>query len=404
MNKFGVTYDNLRGTNYLFNSSLQKQADFSLFSSPLDATEEGRYGTYSRANVVSELAYLAASGFNNLRIWPPFFGWIIDRVQFRDNLTHFVEQCRDLGLTLTWAFWNGVGNGILWESRDLIEFTRGATGDVTNEGLYKNLETLTQVFQDRHGQWVPRGKPWHLTGYPAPGNNLLESGGDPESWSDRSMRDRVHGFVDELLDVIQTDAGRDTLFQIDLVNELDGVGISLHDIVDFLDWNQTKVRLVLPEAPLTVGWAFHDVPRYAKYVAAMADRRIEVSRHSFHVYVREPAEYESRVTPLLEWGSQNALPLMVTEFYRTDIAEWGRLRVGLEFFERHHIPTIMWGFINSNIYDDPDKPGNQGTPHLDGVVSATNLEFNVEYRFESVNDADYRAVLDYNERQGVVLG
>jgi hypothetical protein len=41
MNKFGVTYDNLRGTNYLFNSSLQKQADFSLFSSPLDATEEG---------------------------------------------------------------------------------------------------------------------------------------------------------------------------------------------------------------------------------------------------------------------------------------------------------------------------------------------------------------------------
>jgi hypothetical protein len=64
----------------------------------------------------------------------------------------------------------------------------------------------------------------------------------------------------------------------------------------------------------------------------------------------------------------------------------------------------MWGFINSNIYDDPDKPGNQGTPHLDGVVSATNLEFNVEYRFESVNDADYRAVLDYNEQKGVVLG
>lgn len=399
MNEFGVTYENLRGTNYVFNSSLQLQADFSLFSFRHSDPSETRRGTYSPVNVESELLRIAASGFNNLRIWPPFFGWVIDAEQFEENLRDFVARCRAHRLTITWVLWNAIGNGILWQSHDLLEIVgEGQTEPVHGLGLYDQLETLTQVFQNRYGHWVPDNKPWHLTGYPAPGNNLLKASGDPSEWTHPQAAGWAEGYLDALLRAMASPDGVATMMQVDLANEFDGVFIPLPNIIRFLRWNQDRVRAVLPDVPLTVGWAFHEVEQYSGYVDALAKGGIEVAQHSFHVYVQDPQEYETLIAPLLDWADSQGLPMMVTEFYRLDTAEWGRLREGLEFFYRRRVPIIIWGFISSNIFDNPNKPGNQGTPHLDGIVTARNLELGQSYDFDPLQPVDLAAVEEFNDR------
>ncbi|MCB9889122.1 MAG: hypothetical protein H6836_06050 [Planctomycetes bacterium] len=394
MNEFGVTLDNLRGTNYLFNSGAMVQADFALLSHQSDAGP--RNGTYDFTNIDSELAMLARSGFNNLRIWPPFFGWIIDKAQYRAHLREFLAACRRHRLTLTWALWNAVGNGVLWQTHDLASLIGGAVGDTTNDGLYDTLTRLTELFQSQNSRWVPAGKPGYSTGYPAPGNGLLRQSGDPRSWRDASYIQRVEEYLRDVLEILKSADGQATLFEIDVANEFDGVGIPLGNTLDFVAWNLDIIRQELPNAPVTVGWAEHRAVPYSGYFAEMQQRGIALSCHSFHIYVDEPHQYVERILPLLEWADPHPIRLKATEFYRTDTAEWGRLDTGLEFFAEHRVPTIMWGFINSNLYDDPNKTGSQNNQYLDGVVEATELGYGREYEFSVRKRPDYEAVLRYN--------
>lgn len=409
MNEFGVTYENLRGTNYSINSSLQLQTDFALLSYvavpvPGDIDTNTRVGTYSAANIDSELAFLASSGFNNLRVMLPFFNWVIDKAQFRRNLKHFIGLCRRHELTVTWVLWNAIGNGINWDTVDVAELLQQWPNTPTNDLLHRDLLALSRLFQVQYGQFVPKGKPWHLTGYPGPGNNLLRRSGRPENWNKSLMDVRVTEYLDDVMDVFDSQDGRATMFLIDVANEFDGVAIPLEHTIEFVSWNHDRIRSRLPEVPLTIGWAANDVEFYARYVIELANAGIELDRHSFHIYVEEPEDYAKALVPLFQTAARVKIPLMVTEFYRTDTAEWGHIDTALEFFKEHGIPTIMWGFINTNIYGDPNKPGNQGNSYLDGVVEARELEFDREYGFRELNDADYLAVLDYNRAGSLGLG
>lgn len=402
-NEFGVTYDNLRGTNYVFNSTHLIQDAFALLSFPGDGPQTTRIGTYSRKNVESELREIAAGGFNNVRVTPSFFGWVVDNVQFDRNLRHFVATCRSHRLTITWVLWTAIGNGTSWQTLDVADVLDNKPKATTDDALHRVLMFATRGFQSRHLAWVPVNRLGYATGYPAPGNKLLRSGGDPTRWTTGAMNQRIVRYMDALLAILGSKAGRATLFQVDLGNELDTVGIPLANAIAFLAWNQAKVKKVITGVSFTVGWAEVSVTKYAAYVAALDRAGIVLSRHSFHFFATHPDEYKKQIDPLVKWARSRAKPLdlIVSEFYRVDTPEWKHLDETFLFFTEHRIPTIMWGYISSNLFTNPATRGNGVGAYLDGVLdspSANGVQaFHKVLRFVPRSAADYGAVLHYNE-------
>jgi hypothetical protein len=405
-NSFGVTYDNLRGTNYVFNSSHLIQDGFGLLTFPGDGPPTTRIGTYSRKNVESELAVVAAAGFNNVRVTPSFFGWVIDNAQFETNLRHFVGVCQNNRLTITWVLWTAIGNGPSWQTLDVADFLGNDPKVTTNDGLHAALMYATLQFQALHRLWAPAHRLGYATGYPAPGNKLLRNGGDPTRWTKGAMNQRVDRFIDVLLRILTSTAGRATLFQIDLGNELDTVGIPLANAIAFLSWNYRKIKLVLPNAKFSVGWAEVSITKYASYVAALEKAGIQLSRHSFHFFATHPDEYKKQIEPFVNWARSRKKPLalMVSEFYRVDTPEWHHLHDTFEFFSDREIPTIMWGFLSSNLFTDPKTRGPGKGIYVDGVVDATNVSgvqgFHKVLKFAPRSAVDLEAVLAYNNVGG----
>jgi hypothetical protein len=402
-NEFGVTYQNLRGTNYVFNSTHLIQDGFALLSFPGDGPPTTRIGTYSRKNVESELAEIAAGGFNNVRVTPSFFCWVIDNVQFDANLRHFIAACRSHRLTITWVLWTAIGNGTAWQTSDVADVLGNNPKATRDDALHRALMFATLEFQSRHVAWIPKHRLGYATGYPAPGNKLLRGSGDPTRWTRGGMNQRVVRYMDSILAILAGKNGRATLFQIDLGNELDTVGIPLANAIAFLGWNYARVKRVFSDVNLTVGWAEVSVTKYASYVAALDQAGIRLSRHSFHFFATHPDEYKKQVDPLVRWARSRPQPLemIVSEFYRVDTPEWNKLDETFLFFTEHGIPTIMWGYIGSNLFTNPSTRGKGVGVYVDGVLDATTANgvraFHKRLRFAPRSVRDHSAVLHYNE-------
>jgi hypothetical protein len=74
----------------------------------------------------------------------------------------------------------------------------------------------------------------------------------------------------------------------------------------------------------------------------------------------------------VNWARSRKKPLalMVSEFYRVDTPGWHHLHDTFECFSDREIPTIMWGFLSSNLFTDPKTRGPGKGIYVDGVVDA----------------------------------
>ena len=87
-----------RGSNY-FPGTTQG------ISNALNFLSVSNRGTYSPLQVEAELDEFAAAGFNVLRIFPSFYGWVCDPADYLANLDHFAKNCASRGLKIVFVLW-----------------------------------------------------------------------------------------------------------------------------------------------------------------------------------------------------------------------------------------------------------------------------------------------------------
>lgn len=358
----------IRGTNYLPSVSLATDSALGWQPQTPSGYEPTRSGFFNAAHNDQELAQMARFGLNNIRLFGSFWSWVMHPGQYLATLRAIAANCARHRITITYVTWNSTGSlgfdpGVAL-TKFFFDLTPGNPHPTVRDRLIQLV--VGSALSAPRSLATPPGEPWHGGVIAEPGNVLF--GVPLPSWpppllacSDRYLRD-IAGFF-------ATDEVGQYVFQsYDLFNEpeaaySDDFG-GRQRVFDFIVRTRDVVRDVHPDAQLTVGWA-GVVPDEVTELHA----RVPVEYLSSHLY-RTDADLARDVTWIRDLAVSAGLPYVVSEFWerRLDPLRPFRTRLGpqVDILAEAGVGGQMWGFLESNIFDQPDltAPGIE----VDGMV------------------------------------
>lgn len=379
----------IRGTNYYASAttSIEKTV-LSIcrkkLRAPIDPRTEGFFDPLHNQE---ELRVLANLGLNNVRLWSSFWAWMVKPTDFKTTLAEIRDNCRSLGLSITYIVWNSVSTRpepdvpALAASWAIVRMLHGRNAEV---GLIRDdiwAKALSQHESARLARLLPSGEPWFASQIGDPGTSVMAKY--------RSMADlgrRAPGF--------------DLLMESYLV-----------DVAEVMS---------VPGSPL-VSYDLFNEPDYGKLLFRYPDMHLDVIERTHRVLRREHARRNPAIVPHFTVGfaglselSQVYLRQMISKgfityvsshAYRTipDLQSFARtIQLGAriasgrnldyvcsEFWERRLMnpppapiapylnilaaqsPPVggqAWSLLENNIFSDEGLGGRIPTQAIDGLM------------------------------------
>ena len=372
-----------RGMNYL--PATTRALDNATALLPYD-NPNGLTGSYSQGQIDQELQYIASHGLNTVRVFPSFYGYLVDRVAYMNSLRDLASSCTRHGLYITYVVWNVVALSAPPYAGGPPEVWQDLQGTdphaATNAVLYQSLMDRNQAMSQLFGHLVPPWAPHHYSIHAEPGHELFQNhGGDPLNWPN-DLKPRVDAYLDAVATFFATDPiGQAAFASYDLLNEPNTLG-PMHETayLEFIRYTKMRLDQNHPGATCTVGWATSDPMLEQTDQRLRTQFGVEQTYLSSHSYAR-PERFEEICADRARYAATQSKDFVLSEFHRVDITS-GVLEYQLSSLVRHGLGGQAWGLIQSNGWLPGPTPGvpidgiavplDPGTP----TGSITFLEIN----------------------------
>lgn len=389
-----------RGNNWIPGTSVTSDNVFAWLPGPISpfSTLDGQF----REEVVAaEVARMAASGLNSVRLIPSFWGFLIDRAAYIDTLGKIARICNAHGIKITYMVWSAIGlstpavalDGSLTEElwHELVGTSPTA---VTNPQLYVRVGARTLQTNAAASLLapLPANEPFFSSLYHEPGNELIALSGDYTQWP-YGMAARVDAYLDAIATFFAVDPDGVLAFgSYDLFNEPNG-GFQLSNIpvsnyIQFIRTTENRLLAIHAGASRTIGWAGADAGTDQLELAARA-AGYRGTYYSFHSYAPVDS-FRFQMIERKAFADTLGVEALCSEFHRMD-ATAGRLPWLVGALREIGVGGQVWGFLQNNTFGL--TPGG-GFEAIDGVFLPVPGPAGL-IQFQPQNVVDAQASLDW---------
>lgn len=338
-----------RGSNYLPGSGLAMDNALALLS-----LRAG--GTFNRAQVTAEIKQFAKGGHRVLRVFPSFYGWLVDQADYMSNLDFLAGECARFGIRITYVMWSTTSN-LFFPLHDFVQ-TGLAPGD---PGLLSTVQLVSMSYSSTVSP-VPLPvvqhefrEPWQYVLYDEPGNRLFEApfNGVLSSWPN-GLGAKCIAYIDAVGAFFATQPnGQSAYAGYDLFNESDCCGQPMSNFVELYRVTFSRLRrqhLLANGAPpprFTAGWAnYNNIAQNDDFLRSIG---VQQDYLSYHCY--EPVPLFAQVADLnLAVGRSRGMQVVCSEFYdRNRPGHLGSLGAYVDVLGQRGIGANMWGFLSANL-------------------------------------------------------
>ncbi|MCA8943882.1 MAG: hypothetical protein KDB80_15065 [Planctomycetes bacterium] len=362
------TPDQYQGSNYFPSTALGMSNALAL----LNADNVSFRGAFNLNQTSAEISMLSKMGVNVIRVFPSFYGWLVDSNEYMANLKQFAKLCQRWRIHITYVMWNTTSNVFIptWLAVDPGFPAYDATLHVALQQtaaaytLDPNNPPLQTI--------VSMGEPWQMVLHDEPGNGLFEApyNGDMNLWPN-NLKAKCEAYVDDIGNFFANDPdGRAVYASYDLFNEPDCCFPNINTHLDFIE--MTYQRLVAqhnvfraPVPEFTVGFA--DNGSTLQFHQQLSARNIKQTYLSFHCY--EPlAVFSSIAQANALVGQQLNMPVVCSEFYDRNIpGHLGNLSSMINDLKTNGLGGQVWGVLSTNlVFESP--PASANYIRLDGML------------------------------------
>jgi hypothetical protein len=359
----------IRGTNYMPSSGGGLDSVTGLLSywyPPPPRPSRRGMCAFSLSQIASEIRMMQSARINNIRLIGSFYGWVIHRRMYMDNLAQLAVLCSQHGISITYQVWTTTQVAL----GPLINVLRVTPPLASGENLQllRNINYADTLYDATFPRPLPPGEDWAASIYSEPGNEFfLVYGTDYRQWPLR-----LPSLIQAYLKDIGTFFGRDPrgiyVFEsYDLFNEPDTLKPAQNPTRTFRLIADSYALLAVHHRggspSCTVGFAGNGLPTMALFdVLRRPPYSVPLSYFSYHIYPGFGSAlktFKNSAQALVVAGRRRGVRVVCSEFegvYYTPklLPEY------LSILEGMGIDGQMWGFIQSNYFA-------RGVP-VDGVV------------------------------------
>lgn len=358
----------IRGTNYWPSVALGIDVLLGWYPQTPKQYEPFSSGFFSAAHNDQELAQIAASGLNNIRLFSSFWSWLMDPAAYLQSLHAIAANCARHKISITYTVWSSTGSlgfaPVVALEPLLDSLVAGAPHPQVRDLLIKLV--VGSAIEPSREAVVPAGEPWHGGALDEPGNPLFDR--PLPAWPSALVACLARYLSDIGRFFAEDSVGRHVFQSYDLFNEPDAIyeheKPRRNNLFEFIVLTHDMLRSVHPTADMTVGWAGVDLDE-----VELLQSRVAVAYLSSHLY-----RFDVDLARDVAWISGSAqamgLPYVVSEFWerRLDPSRPFAARLGpqLDILGDAGVGWQMWGFLESNLFEqlDPSAPGIE----IDGLV------------------------------------
>lgn len=413
-----VTFTDLRGCNYLPMCEVWSHS-LHLSLVPLRADSSGRPttsgGFFHEPFARASLDQLEAAGFNNIRVWGSFMGWVADPEGYLASLRTLARLCAERDIGITYVMWNIIPAGAASGGGSAYDIVVGSS--YLSSTVTSALWTLADAWQGSPS--APDHIPTNdvdLSHYPEPltaeqWNSLGRFG----EWSDTTFQGLVRDYIVAMARFWGNDAdGVAAYHSTDLYNEPNGVslpGDAQANIYDFIAKMERAMRDLQPNLCATVGWAAASSGRNTA-VAALGTRLSYVSYHGY-AYSATPEEFATIAASLdasVETANDMGLPTVWSEFFVVP-ENRGQMQDYLDIALASGVGTQSWCYIHNRSQTDRGTTAGGFSWPLDGLITVTQPALSIttsttlEYRVfggECGNECGAECELGFNADKAAI--
>lgn len=363
-----------RGVNYLPCATLGISNALSFLS----ATPTGLSGTYVSSQVRQEIGQLSKYGVNSIRVFPSFYGWLINPTDYMNNLRDFAQICASRRIVLTYVMWNTTSN-VFSPNYLAVDPALNVSYDA---GLHSTLLSIATNYTLSISS-VPFSvvqsfdDPWQYVLHDQPGNSLFEPpyNGVMSVWPN-NLKLKCEAYVDAIGNFFATDpVGQSVYGSYDLFNEPDCCGIPAGNQVEILEMTYKRLSRMhsargAPTAEFTVGFAdFNNTLANHQFLLS---KRIKQTYISYHCYFADPI-FAQVAQQHGQLGVSLNMPVVCSEFYdRNKPGHLGNLSSFLNSIDSNGLGGNSWVILATNLI-----VGTNQTPptyhRFDGLVVPTTI-------------------------------
>lgn len=388
-----MNFEQLRGCNYLPFASTSHCLHLAWVSlanptagRPTKPTSvsSGGDGFFWASHLRDELNVLQGVGFNTIRLWGSFLGYLVNPTQYIANLKVIAQECNSRGIGISYVLFNQVPAGFATAGGSALSIASGV-GYSPNAILY-SLWTLSDAWQSLGlGAGTPQNMPsgeQDLNHWPEPMTEAeWAAAGRYGEWSNTTFQGLVGQYVRAIADFFANDADGMTAYRsTDLYNEVNlafGNATAKAALLDFM----TKVAAVMAEIQPafcpTIGWAGNP----QQFIEEMSLLGFVPAYSSSHAYAYTATDNEFQTiggifagtaTQAATGPSGASIPSVMTEFYVVP-ENSGQMSRYFSALAGHGGQS--WCYIQNNAYRNGVQSGTwdyHGFAYpFDGLVTCT---------------------------------
>ena len=312
-------------------------------------------GFFHPVDTAAEIGVIAAAGLNNIRLFGSFYGWMIDPIDYLNNLQTLCAICNAAGVSITYVFWTTASDVVPLTNQIIATFTPTPIG-IANPSLHAAV--LNTVATDSRTTRVPPGEPWHMSVLCEPGNELFRLYPTHTLWPNQ-LGTLAIAYVDQIARFFQRNqAGSLAFASYDVFNEphiytnTDPMSPESVATMAFIRACVDRLRIWHPNAPRTVGTGAADTDG-SFFGTLVSHQNIAQDYLSFHVYPPESLSFLTTLRAAANTALRVGRQVVCSEFEGVFWNPWRLPQFVAELLTaRRQFPGVIgaqvWGFLQSN--------------------------------------------------------
>lgn len=365
-----------KGTNYFPSTTLGISNALNM----LTANNVSLDGAFSATQTYAEISQIEKARVNCIRIFPSFYGWLVNPADYMANLKTLAKACVQNRIVITFVMWNTTSNVFvplyLAVDPNTVSYDANLHMTIQNVASTYTLSVSNVPYQTV----LSFGEPWQMVLHDFPGNSLFEApyNGVMSTWPN-NLQQKCQDYVDAIGNFFATDPdGKRAFGSYDLFNENDCCNLIFAQQMELFRMTYQRLQLAhqTPGAPfpeMTVGFA-NNAMTLQNY-NTLVQNGVKQTYLSFHCYDAQPS-FGQVVAQNAAMGQQLGLPVVCSEFYdRNKAGHLGNLGSFINDLETHDVAGQVWGVLATNLII-PDPLAPPGTfIRFDGMIIPSAIPF-----------------------------